>query len=84
MIAQVATKSKPRGKGTSSANRSPKKFIPKNPARKDIGRNMIETTVKVFMISLVRFEMTDKYVSSVPAIRSRRLSEMSWIRTRWS
>ena len=39
------------------------------------------TIVNVFMMSLVRFETTDKYVSSVPAIRSRRLSEISWIRT---
>ena len=34
--------------------------MPKNPARKDIGRNITVTIVNVFMISLVRFEMTDK------------------------
>ena len=63
---------------------SPKKFMPKKPARNDIGMNMTVTRVSVFMISLVRFEIADRYVSSAPEIRSRRLSVMSWMRTRWS
>ena len=60
MIVQVAANSKPRASGVFSARVSPKKFIPKKPARKDIGRNITETIVNTFMISLVRFEMTVK------------------------
>jgi hypothetical protein len=60
MIAQVARKSKPRGIGLWNASESPKKFIPKNPARNDIGKNITVTIVKVFMMSLVRFDTTDK------------------------
>ena len=46
------------GKPFEKASDSPKKFIPKKPARKDIGRNITETIVKVFMMSLVRFDTT--------------------------
>ena len=81
MIPQVPQKSNARGIGPWSASVSPKKFMPKNPTRNDIGMNITVTIVKIFMMSLVRFETTDRYVSSAPEIKSRRLSEISWIRT---
>ena len=43
-----------------NASVSPKKFIPKKPARNDIGRNITVTIVNVFMMSFVRFEIADR------------------------
>ena len=57
---QVDQKRKARGNGDSNDSVAPKKFIPKNPARNDIGRNMTVTRVRVFMISLVRFEIAER------------------------
>ena len=44
--------------------------------------NSVVITVRVFMISFMRLLITDRYVSSVPLTRSRRLSEISCRRTR--
>ena len=71
MITQVATKSKPLGSGAWNASDSPKKFIPKKPARNDIGRNITVTIVRVFMMSFVRMPTTAKCISNRPLTRSR-------------
>ncbi len=60
MIAQVDQKRKARSIGPLKLSDSPKKFIPKKPARNDIGRNITVTIVNVFMMSFVRFETTDR------------------------
>jgi len=59
----VSVKRNAFGNGDWKASVSPKKFMPKNPARNDIGRNITVTRVNVFMMSLVRFEIADRYVS---------------------
>src|SRR5581483_1604476 len=74
----------PFGNAVLNASVSPKKFMPKKLVKNEIGRNMTVTSVSAFMMSFVRFEIADRYVSSAPEIRSRRLSLMSWIRTVWS
>jgi hypothetical protein len=37
-----------------------KKFIPKKPARKEIGMNMVVIMVRVFMISFMRLLITER------------------------
>ncbi len=77
MIALDPQKSKLLGNGVVNASDSAKKFMPKKPVINDIGMNIRVTIVRIFMMSFVRLAITDKYVSRVPEIRSRRLSEMS-------
>ena len=60
MIATLPQKSKALGNGFVKARFSPKKFMPKNPTRNDIGRNITVTIVSVFMMSLVRFDTTER------------------------
>src|SRR5512136_97024 len=59
-----------------------KKFMPKKPAANEIGMNNVVMTVSVLIMSFIRLLMTDRYVSSAPPTRSRRLSLMSYSRTR--
>jgi hypothetical protein len=61
-----------------------KKFIKKNPDRNERGINSVVMTVSVFITSFIRVFTAERYVSSALTTRSRRLSVMSYSRTRWS
>ncbi len=60
MMSSDPKKSRRLGSGDWNARVSPKKFMPKKPTRNDIGMNMTVTIVSVFMMSLVRFDMTER------------------------
>jgi hypothetical protein len=47
------------------------RFWPKNPVRKDSGRNTVAMMVSCFITSLSRLDTTDMYASSEPESRSR-------------
>ena len=78
MIALDPQKSKPLGKRHRECQRLARRSSSRrNPTINVIGMNITVTIVRIFMMSLVRLATTERYVSSVPEIRSRRLSEIS-------
>jgi hypothetical protein len=50
------------------------KFIPYKLVKKVIGRKIVLITVRTFMTSLSRAELTEKYASMIEMVRSRLLS----------
>ncbi len=69
-------------KNVALPNGSVSKFIPKNPVKNVSGMNSAVRMVNTFITSFVRFAVTERYVSSAPLIRSRKVSLMSARRTK--
>ena len=47
-----------------------KKFIPKKPAKKEMGMNRVVMMVRVFMIPFIRLFIVERKISSVLLVRS--------------
>ncbi len=60
------------------------KFIPYTPARNERGINIAENMVSTFMTSFILLLTFDRYKSSIPDVRSRKVSTVSIIWIVWS